>query len=669
MTNLLKLGLLALCLIASATHAQAGQLDQNAFFDDIDITNATISPNGQWIATISRQEEKSIITLKSFSKNTSKIIFDSSSYTSKVSAISSVIWIDNNHLALQFTELKDGIKDLLNTQIDRRLLFIDINNLEAEPKSVRTHGWLAHPLPSEPNVFLYARSKFYSKVYRINVLQLSADSKILGRLDKIDGGQFTKSNEVKSIKGYVTRWFFSNEGTVTAALLFNEDRNLQITEYLDDEQGKTIHEWKDKKEDKKNKKADDGNKQEAPFFMPLLAAPGNANYFCIDINEEKERKIYKVNFEANTHELVYETNAYKIVDILLNDDGQLTGAKVLKDGAIDYEYISDIHTQSTTQNKPEVESAFDSSLDKKHLLIYQEAHNRPGQFYYLNATTNNKQLLGKHYKALPLKLNTQLTTGSVNVEGLAIPYLLTTPINANKPLPLLVMPHGGPVGVFDDQYYDPFVQYFATQGYAVLRVNFRGSSGHSTELEEAGKGEWGNLMLKDIHEATKHVAALEQIDQSRICSVGFSYGGYASTMLTIKHPTTYKCAVNIAGLSDLNLFVRSAWKRQAQKEWLESQILPIVNKSKHQAAEQAAILQAQSPAFLAQHLQTPLFIGHGEDDSTVDIEHSYRLKLQLEKYNKTFTMKTYPDTGHNFSDKDTRLHMVNDITLFLSQSI
>ena len=90
------------------------------------------------------------------------------------------------------------------------------------------------------------------------------------------------------------------------------------------------------------------------------------------------------------------------------------------------------------------------------------------------------------------------------------------------------MPHGGPFGIFDDQYFDLPTQYFVHNGYAVLRVNFRGSGGYSEEFIDAGKKEFGGKMLTDIIAVTNAVTQRLDVNGDKVCASGGSYGGYLS---------------------------------------------------------------------------------------------------------------------------------------------
>ena len=137
-----------------------------------------------------------------------------------------------------------------------------------------------------------------------------------------------------------------------------------------------------------------------------------------------------------------------------------------------------------------------------------------------------------------------------------LPGYLTLPLNSSgKKVPMVVYPHGGPYAR-DSWGFDPMVQFMASRGYAVLQVNFRGSTGYGDEWYDAGLRNWGTVMVDDITAATNWAISQGIADPAHVCIVGWSYGGYAALMSAVREPDLYKCAVSIAGVSDLRALAR-----------------------------------------------------------------------------------------------------------------
>src|SRR5262249_27785319 len=123
-------------------------------------------------------------------------------------------------------------------------------------------------------------------------------------------------------------------------------------------------------------------------------------------------------------------------------------------------------------------------------------------------------------------------------------------------LPLVVLVHGGPHGVRDDLDFDWWSAFLTSRGYAVLQPNYRGSGGYGKAWEEAGRRQWGGLMQTDVEDGVAALARAGMADPARTCIVGGSYGGYAALAGATLTPDRYRCAVSVAGVSDLVEFLR-----------------------------------------------------------------------------------------------------------------
>jgi len=242
--------------------------------------------------------------------------------------------------------------------------------------------------------------------------------------------------------------------------------------------------------------------------------------------------------------------------------------------------------------------------------------------------------------------------GNVQVEGLDIPYLLSLPTGKaikSKTHPLLVMPHGGPIGVFDSAFFDPSIQFLNANGYAVFQVNFLCSIGHSQALKEAGKKQWGKLILNDIHQVTKEVVQRDDISSRKVCLFGMSYGGYASTMLLIQYPDVYRCAVNVSGVSDINLYLNSPYLTGRQIAWTRE----YIGDPLHSYDE----LKTPSPVYNVGKLIRPLLIMHGEKDKIVQVEQAHRLRKALDVYERPYEWKLFPEMGPSFNEKEQAIEL------------
>ena len=626
-------------------------LPASEFFAEPDMLTARLSPDGKLVAAITGVEENQSLVVIDTDTGQRTSLLKVTEFSENEASLLTAIWLDDVTIAATFTEVRAGVEDLLDTRGSRYLLIIRVPQIAgAEPEilSVRTSGVLVNPLPDAPGDFLYAKSSALSRVYRINVDSLAAHNATLSRLDKIDGGQFVRSNQVAEIEGYALRWFM-NTDTTPRAVLNLDDGDLVMTAFDSPDKTRELARWGALSEE------EDENTLR---LIPVAVADGVDRYYCLDINARSTTSVYLMDYAADEHEVIFTSSDGEIADFITTEgEGELVGVSVVQSGRLRHIYFeADRTAGKSADNSSTLELTIGYSRDGQKRLQYIESHDQPGRFLLATSAGANRSL-GGHMTHLVGRLNSELVTGNVKVEGLDIEYLLSLP-RAGSPSPLVVMPHGGPAEVYDTPYFDPTTQYLTANGYAVLRVSFRGSGGHSGALVEAGKREYGALMLTDIHAATREVMARPDIDATRVAVFGASYGGYAATMLAIQHPDTYRCAVTLAGVMDINLWLNRADFTEPQRRWAREYIGdPAVEYDK---------LKAISPISLVHGLTVPILVMHGDMDEVVDIEHAYRLRHLLTKFEKDHQWHVFEDGQHSFTSVQDAIELHDRVLEFLS---
>ena len=220
-------------------------------------------------------------------------------------------------------------------------------------------------------------------------------------------------------------------------------------------------------------------------------------------------------------------------------------------------------------------------------------------------------------------------------------YLTLPPGRTPKGLPLVIMPHGGPFGVRDNGDYDPYVQFLANRGYAVLQPNYRGSESYGRVFEEKGNGQWGRAMQDDLDDGMDWLAKEGIADAKRVCMVGASYGGYAALWAATRNPERYRCAASLAGISDVGRQLRysadSFHSAKAARDW----------KQRVQGDAGAADI---SPLAQVEKLKVPIFLAHGKEDTRVPIKQSALYAKALAAAGKPFEYVAYDNEGHGLDD-------------------
>lgn len=308
-------------------------------------------------------------------------------------------------------------------------------------------------------------------------------------------------------------------------------------------------------------------------------------------------------------------------------------------------------------------AVIDRSLDGKQLILWVDGNDRPPQIYHMDIKAKRASLIDEVMPWLAEKRFAPAKVLSVKgSDGLTIEAFLTLPEATGK-RPLVVLPHGGPIGVGDRLHFDREVQYLASLGYAVLQVNFRGSDGYGKAFREAGHRNHGKMIEDDIDAAVRAAIASYPIDGSRMCMVGASYGGYSGLVSAIRWPGRFRCVVSISGVSDRALFfTASDSARSAKTRALMERIIGDPNKD-------LAEMEATSPLYNLDKLQLPIMLVHGREDLRVDFEHTRRLVRMLNLKGRQPVVLAFPNEGHSFDQPLAREITWSGIAGFLREHL
>jgi len=246
-------------------------------------------------------------------------------------------------------------------------------------------------------------------------------------------------------------------------------------------------------------------------------------------------------------------------------------------------------------------------------------------------------------------------------DGLTIHGYLTLPRGGGKNLPLIVNPHGGP-WARDVWGYNPELQFLANRGYAVLQMNFRGSTGYGRKFWEAGFKQWGRKMQDDVSDGV-HYAIREGIaDRKRICIYGVSYGGYSALAGLAFTPELYACGVDYVGVSNLFTFMKTIppyWKP----------LLDMFYEMVGNPEADKALFAETSPALHANNIRVPLLIAQGAQDPRVNIEESNQMVAALKKHGIAVEYLVKENEGHGFSNEENRFEFYEAMERFLAKHL
>ncbi len=300
--------------------------------------------------------------------------------------------------------------------------------------------------------------------------------------------------------------------------------------------------------------------------------------------------------------------------------------------------------------------------DKTWLAAYSNDDGPTYYYAYDRAAKKGTLLFSQQPKLEGLSLATMKPISFKARDGLVLHGYLTKPVGVPaKNLPTVLLVHGGP-WARDSWGYSPMVQWLANRGYAVLQVNFRGSTGYGKSFLNAGNREWAGKMHDDLIDGVNWLVKQGIADPKKIAIMGGSYGGYATLVGLTFTPDAFACGVDIVGPSNLVTLLKSIPPYWAPAKAMFSKRVGDLEKEEE-------FLKARSPLFLADKIKAPLLIGQGANDPRVKQAESDQIVTALRKAGKTVEYVIYTDEGHGFVRPENRLHFFARAEAFLARHL
>jgi dipeptidyl aminopeptidase/acylaminoacyl peptidase len=301
-----------------------------------------------------------------------------------------------------------------------------------------------------------------------------------------------------------------------------------------------------------------------------------------------------------------------------------------------------------------------TTKDGRLSLVQTFSDANPGDFYLYDRETKKAQhVISQREWFDPAEMATMEPISLPARDGLVLHGYLTRPRGAPEgKLPMVVLPHGGPYGVFDEWGFNDEVQMLARAGYAVLQVNFRGSGNRGRAFNQAGARQWGLTMQDDVTDSTRWAIAQGIADPARICIYGASYGAYAALVGVAREPDLYQCAVGYVGVYDLPMMHREDSRTgKSTRTWLNDWI------------GEPASLAARSATTMADRIKVPVFLAAGGEDEIAPIEHSKAMEKALQRAGVPVETLYYATEGHGFYTESRRIEYYGKLLDFLSRHI
>ncbi|MFH1746355.1 MAG: S9 family peptidase [Planctomycetota bacterium] len=311
------------------------------------------------------------------------------------------------------------------------------------------------------------------------------------------------------------------------------------------------------------------------------------------------------------------------------------------------------------------------TLDERQVIAAFDVDNGPRRYYRYDGVTRQAQFLFTNRQALEDASLARMQPVIIESrDGQRLISYLTLPVQAGdtgsrpeKPLPMVLLVHGGP-WARDEWGHDPWHQWLANRGYAVLSVNFRGSTGFGKEFINSANLQWGATMHDDLLDAVSWAVAEGYADAERVALMGGSYGGYAVLWALTNSPEVFACGVDIVGPSNLITLLESI-----PPYWEPMIDMFATRVGDHRTDEGQRLLTERSPLTHVDRIRRPLLIGQGANDPRVKQAESDQIVAAMQAKGIPVTYVLYSDEGHGFARPENSLSFNAVAEAFLARHL
>ncbi|MGI2047842.1 alpha/beta hydrolase family protein [Shewanella oncorhynchi] len=641
MKRILPLLLLWLCNYTVANTAP--QLPVEAFASIPDVSSVQLSPNGKKIASVVRVDQAklkgTVVSIQDIETGEKSIPLHTDN---QKFVILSLQWANDNILLIsaKFPANRYG-----TPTTETRLVKYDLTTKKTSsvlPRSVldrlnwipQHQGQIIDLMPDDPDNILLSLDGMGENVGEDSVLKVNLAQ--------------GKSSYTQNAKKKIISWITDRQHKVRISI-YNDD-----TEYR-------IYEQAEQKSDSRLLWTFKAFSEDTVWPLGFDTDP---NILYVRAYHQGFEAIFKVNLtDPNlTKELVYANEATDVEGDLLYSQLKKKVIGISEGDGEEYTFWETEYVGLQNGLKAVLPDAHNYitqfSANERRYIVYSTSSTEPGTYYFGDRDEKTLYPIANRYGKLNSELlaNTQHLTYEAR-DKLKIDAYLTVPKGLEaKQLPTIIFPHGGPIS-YDSNGFDYWAQFFANRGYAVFRMNFRGSAGYGYEFMKAGLKSWGLEMQNDVEDGTRYLIAQGISDPKRICIAGASYGGYAALMGAAMTPDLYRCAISVAGVTDVAYLVKSS-RRHTNYEVVKEQI-----------GDDLDALYERSPISKADKINIPVLLLHGDKDRVVKVQHSREMYDELKSLNKPVEYIELENGDHYLSNNDNRLATFKALDKFLADNL
>jgi dipeptidyl aminopeptidase/acylaminoacyl peptidase len=631
-------------LLSCAMPALAQLIPAEDFAKHPEISEAVISPTGKYVALAvptADGRETQLHIVPTDGGKTSAVRFGKDMH------ITDIVWTADDHLVVSRATKVFGEERPRSTGElfgvgangkDQEMLFgyvPDVNGTRGRRKD-NGYAYIARVLRDEPGIVLVGYYSYEqgpepdSVIYRVNTL--TGERKEVERIKRrSDGLDFDRSGALRLV--------VTLDQQDVPHVLYRPTPQAQLQPMPESLAGfRTYGAW----------------------FEP----DGNTAYVYVS-DKGEPAQLYRMDFAKGTRQLVAGKTDQEVSYTQVGGNNGVPFGVVYDAGRPAVEYVDKsspwtlLHASLMKTFPGQLVTFSGFTRDEKIVLFHVFSDRNPGAYYQYDL---EKKALSLVVESLPwIKPDAMAPMLPVEIpakDGTKLFAFYTA--KGTGPKPLVVMPHGGPIGIHDRWGYDADAQFLASRGYAVLQVNYRGSGGRGFSFEQAGWRQWGELIQDDIADAVRWAVAQGKADPARVCIYGASFGGYSALMNPIRNPGMYKCAVGYAGVYDLNLLFKTDWHAKSKSGLRQMQ---------REIGNEDAKLSAQSPAQAAAKVGVPVFLVHGREDQTARMDQYEAMEEALTVAGHKPQTMVVDREGHGFYNPANVTDLYKRLEEFLGRNI
>lgn len=641
--------MLGLLLTTSATLAASPPIEQ--FLKQPTFWDMKISPDGKHLAaTVPQGDDKSILVIldRASMKPTALLQMRNGEF------IADFVWV-NDHRLLASAARKQGV-------LDQPVPTGELYGVNADGKSAGVlFGYRANVITDQGGTRLKQRKAEAASAFLIDTIpdrpkEVLIEVQPWGAEDEVSEARLMNIETGKTIRVARSplprgRFFADRKGNLR--LCFGETAELVQKIYA--------------------RPADGGDwvllhdEAKAGYQIRPLAFEADGKHLLVSRERaEGANAVYRWNLEDNSQVQLLEPGTANPGDMLDGIEHGSVYALVTEPGKPEIAYI-DAKSREAKLSRALAE-AFPGQLayvtsftrDGKFGLVHVYSDRNPGEFYLFDLATLHADYISGAREWIDPEQMAEMRPITVKArDGTPLyGYLVLPKGREAKNLPLVVNPHGGPHFVRDHWGFDEEAQLLASRGYAVLKLNFRGSGGYGNHYETAGYQQWGRLMQDDLADGVRWTIEQGLIDAKRICTYGASYGGYAALMNVARYPELYRCAVGYAGVYDLSLMYKKGDIQETR--YGNSYLDRVIGQDR---------LDQDSPVNQVARIKVPVMLVHGGEDVRVPPAHAERMREALTKAGNPPEWLFEAREGHGFFNQPNKLRLYTSLLAFLDRNI